>query len=114
MHLSRITVSVLFASLFCLLANPAKAQWVQQQVFLTPCWNSVFLEVDPSPNDCDAVFAGLPIESVWDWNPSDSTQYVQDPSTLLPGAPGWLTWYPASHSLAGQGRLFALRDGRPY
>jgi hypothetical protein len=30
------------------------------------------------------------------------------------GAPGWLTWFPPNHPLAGQGNLFVLRDGRPY
>ncbi len=103
------------ASLACLLASEARAQWVQQQIVLRPGWNAVFLEVNPTPQDCDALFAGLPIESVWDWKqPSDSVQFVQDPGTLVPGTPGWLTWFPPQHPLAGQGGLFALRDGRPY
>jgi len=114
MHLSRITASVLLTGLLCVIANHAKAQWIQQQVVLKPGWNAVFLEVDPTPNDCDTLFAGLPIESAWDWNPADTTQFVQDPSTLLPGSPGWLTWYPPNHPLAGQGSLFTLRDSRPY
>jgi hypothetical protein len=96
-------------------ANEAQAQWVRQQFVLKPGWNAVFLEVDPTPAECDALFAGLPIESVWDWNPTaDSAQFVQDPGTLIPGAPGWLTWFPSNHPLAGQGNLFILRDGRPY
>jgi hypothetical protein len=71
--------------------------------------------VDPSPKECDALLAGLPLESVWDYNRSvDSAQFVQDPSTLLPGAAGWLTWFPPNHPMAGQGNLFILRDGRPY
>ena len=106
---------VLFVCLLCALANQAHAQWVQQQIVLRPGWNAVFLEVDPTPEECDALFAGLPIESVWDWNRSaDSPQFVQDPNTLIPGAPGWLTWFPAAHPLASQASLFALRDGRPY
>jgi hypothetical protein len=105
---------VMLACLLCALANEAQAQWVQQQMVLKPGWNAVFLEVDPSPNDCDMLFAGLPIESVWDWNPTDTPQFVQDPSTLIPGSPGWLTWFPSNHPQAGQVSLFALRDGRPY
>jgi len=96
-------------------ANQAQAQWAQQQIALKPGWNAVFLEVDPAPEECDALFAGLPIESVWDFQRSgDSAQFVQDPATLIPGAPGWLTWFPPTHPLAGQGNLFILRDGRPY
>jgi len=102
-------------SLFCALATPSHAQWVQQQIALKPGWNAVFLEVDPTPAECDALFAGMPIESVWDWNRSvDSPQFVQDMDTLIPGAPGWLTWFPATHPLASQASLFSLRDGRPY
>ena len=86
MHLSRLTTSILFTGLFCLLANRAAAQWVQQQIVLKPGWNAVFLEVDPNPADCDALFTGLPIESVWDWNrTSDTAQFVQNADSLLPG-----------------------------
>ena len=91
------------------------AQWVQQSFQLKPGWNAIFLEVHPEPAECDTLFAGLPIESVWDFNPSvDSPQFVQDPSTLIPGAPSWLTWFPPANPLATQGNLFILRDGRPY
>lgn len=115
MRVSTICKFAVVASLVCLLANKARAQWVQQQIVLRPGWNAVFLEIDPTPQDCDALFAGLPIESVWDWNEaSDSVQFVQDLNTLVPETPGWLTWFPPNHPLSGQARLFALRDGRPY
>ena len=93
----------------------AQAQWVTQSLPLQPGWNAVFLEIDPSPDECDAVFAGLPVESVWDFNRSvDSPQFIQDPSTLIPGARDWLTWFPPSSPLSAQSSLFILRDGRPY
>lgn len=101
--------------LVCGFASLAHGQWIQQQIALKPGWNAVFLEVDPSPQECDALFAGLPVESAWDFNRTgDSAQFVQDPSTLIPGTPGWLTWFPPSHPLASQVSLFILRDGRPY
>lgn len=102
---------------FCIGAWPrwVCAQWVQQTVSLRPGWNAVFLEVQPVPEECDLQFANLPVESVWDYNRSvDAAQFVQDPSTLIPGAPGWLTWFPPGHPLAGQGSLFILRADRPY
>jgi len=107
--------SLLGPCLLCALATPSQAQWVQQQIVLRSGWNAVFLEVDPTPAECDTLFAGMPIESVWDWNrPADSPQFVQDPGTLIPGAPGWLTWFPSTHPFANQATLFTLRDGRPY
>ena len=115
MKFFRTTVQFILAGLIGGLAIDAHAQWVQQQIVLRPGWNAVFLEVDPSPRECDALFAGLPVESVWDWNrPAESAQFVQDPSGLIPGANGWLTWFPPGHPLVGQASLFILRDGRPY
>jgi hypothetical protein len=112
---SRHALGFLLAWLLCTLTHEAQAQWVQQQFALKPGWNAVFLEVNPAPAECDALFAGLPIESVWDWNRTmDPVQFVQDPGTLIPGAPGWLTWFPPTGSLASQSSLFVLRDGRPY
>src|SRR6516225_11165035 len=84
-------------------ASLARAQWVQQQIDLKPGWNAVFLEVVPSPDECDVLFANLPVESVWEFNhTADSPQFVQDPTTLIPGSPGWLNWFPPSHPLASQ------------
>jgi hypothetical protein len=103
------------AALLAFLPQIASAQWMQQTFQLKPGWNAVFLEVAPEPDLCDAQFAGLPVESVWDFNPSvDAPQFAQDPSTLFPGAPGWLTWFPIGHPLASEGNLSILRDGRPY
>lgn len=97
------------------LPSTCAAQWVQQTIQLRPGWNAIFLEIDPTPQDCDTLFAGLPVESVWDFNRVvDLPQFVQDPTTLTPGAPGWLTWFPVSHPLSSQTSLFTLRDGRPY
>ena len=99
----------------CGLPRVAEAQWAQQSIPLKPGWNAVYLEVDPSPEECDALFAGMPVESVWDWNRQvDSAQFLQDPASLIPGSAGWLTWFPPGHALASATSLFILRDGRPY
>lgn len=110
-----IKTCIAVAALSCALSNQARAQWVQQQIVLKPGWNAVFLEVDPVQSECDAAFAGLPIESAWDLNrPADSAQFVRDAFELIPGSPGWLTWFPPSHPIADQTTLFSLRDGRAY
>jgi hypothetical protein len=115
--MTKITIKnvLAFALTLGALAHEARAQWVQQQIVLKPGWNAVFLEVKPAPEECDAVFASLPVESVWDWNrTTDSAQFVQDPRTLIAGSPDWLTWFPTNHPLASETSLFTLRDGRPY
>jgi hypothetical protein len=111
------TLKLAFALTVALKISPlsSHAQWVEQDVQLKPGWNAVFLEVHPEPSSCDELFAGLPVESVWDFKRSiDSPQFIQDPSTLIPGDPGWLTWFSPAHPLAGQGDLHTLRDGRAY
>ncbi|MCI0747735.1 MAG: hypothetical protein L0Y58_20200 [Verrucomicrobia subdivision 3 bacterium] len=113
--LNRNLIPPVLAAFLLMAGSQASGQWTQQTMQLRPGWNAVFLEVHPEPENCDAQFSGLPVESVWDWNrTTESAQFVQDPSTLLPGAPGWLTWFPPNHALAGVGNLFTLRDGRPY
>jgi hypothetical protein len=93
----------------------ARAQWVTQTLTLNPGWNAVYLEVQPANNDCDAVFAGLPVESVWAWNRRfSSVQFVQDPAQLVPGQPDWLTYLPADHAARATRNLFALQGARAY
>jgi hypothetical protein len=99
---------------FCI-TTAARGQWVEQTVHLEPGWNSVFFEVDPQPRDCDAVFQGVPVKSVWAWNRYFTTvQFVQDPGTLLPDQPEWLTYFPTGSPDAALSDLFIIRGGRSY
>ncbi len=92
-----------------------EAQWVKQEITLKPGWNAVFLEVHPLPEEADVVFAGLPIESVWDWNRRGAPiQFVQDPLVLVPQLPEWSTWFPAASPSRGLANLFDIPGGRGY
>jgi len=93
----------------------ASAQWMTQTLNLRQGWNAVFLELQPNPPDCDTVFAGQPIESVWFWNNRFSTvQYITDPNSLLPGQPDWLTYMPSNSTNRVTANLFTLLGGRAY
>ncbi len=93
----------------------ASGQWMDQTLTLRQGWTAVFLEVQPNPQNCDTIFAGLPIESVWSWNSHFSTvQYISDPTSLLPGQPDWLTWLPPGSTNRTAANLFILQGGRPY
>jgi hypothetical protein len=105
----------LAAMLWSLSALLLPAQWTTQTIPLKPGWNAVYLEVDPEPVECDTVFAGLPVESVWSWNRRFSAvQFIQDPDKLVPGQPEWLTWIPAATPTESLANLFTLRGGLPY
>jgi hypothetical protein len=100
---------------FCFCCATALAQWTNQTITLRPGWNAVFLEVQPAPGDCDTLFAGLPVESVWGWNRRfSSVQYVQDPNTLIPGQPNWLCYVPPSSTNRAVNNLFVLRGDQAY
>jgi len=93
----------------------ALAQWTQQTIRLQPGWNAVYIEVEPQPRDCDTLFRGIPVESVWGWNRRfTSVQFVQDPNTLLPEEPRWLAYFPPSSPRADMTNLYIVQGGRPY
>lgn len=92
-----------------------EAQWLTQQVPLTPGWNAVFLELQPEPRSCDELFKNYRIESVWKWDRRFSTiQFTVDPATLLPENPDWLMWLPPSEPRAFLNRLFELQGCQAY
>ena len=96
-------------------AQHVQGQWTKQTILLSPGWNAVHVDVRPEPDDCDSIFSGLPIESVWAWNRrSGEVQFIQDPSTLIPAQADWLTWLPSNHPLASRANLFTIEGGKSY
>jgi hypothetical protein len=90
-------------------------QWTNQSFTLRPGWNAVYLELQPEPQQCDAAFAGLPVESVWAWNRRFSTvQFVTNVNDLAVGQPDWLTYVPSNSPSRAVMNLFILEGGRPY
>lgn len=87
---------------------------VEQVIELQPGWNSIYLEVRPEPNDIGSVFAGIPIESVWTWQPRISTvEFIRDPSEGLLNRPGWLGYFPPGPE-EFLTNLHAVLVNRPY
>lgn len=106
---------VVFLMFMLAVVSPAFGQWTNQTVVLRPGWNSVFLEIQPEPRECDALFAGVPVESVWAWNRRFSpVQFIQNPEELVPGQPDWLTYFPTSHLARATMNLFTLQANRAY
>jgi len=92
----------------------ALGQWTSQQITLNPGWNAVHFEVEPEPGDADAVFAGIPVESAWEWKRiRPPTQFVQDANVLLPKSPEWSTWFPPTSPRRILTDLFAVKGGKP-
>ena len=102
--------------LFLLLVRCASvAQWVTEEINLQPGWNAIFVNVEPCPEECDDIFAGTPVESVWKWNRRFVPQQFEvDPNELVPEDPHWRVWLPADHPQSFLRRLFALGAGNAY
>lgn len=98
---------------FLLCCGPAgQAQWITQTVALNPGWNAVCLEVQPAHPQCTSLFADLPVESVWRWSQrAGRSQFIADPSQLLPRSSDWLYWLPPDHPHVALNTLFAVHAG---
>ena len=91
------------------------AQYKTQTLKLHSGWNAVFFEVQPTPANCNSIFSGTPVESVWAWNRKfSSVQFIQDPNTMFPGQPEWLTWFPKDHPKEFLNNLFSLSGEKAY
>ncbi len=100
------------ASLLCV---PAHGQWMTQSFTLQPGWNAVFLEVAPSPQACDALFEGVPVEAVCGWNQASSpVQYISDPDEAVEQPEDWLLYFPVTHPKRVLNSLNVLHGGKPY
>ncbi|MCK5529316.1 MAG: hypothetical protein KAI74_06500 [Kiritimatiellae bacterium] len=106
---------LLLVGLTCLSVSSVFAQWRIQDVDLKAGWNTVHLEVAPQPSECEKIFAGLQVESVWKWNKRfTSTEFNVDPGTMLPDDPHWLVWFPPDHPTAFLTRLYHMSAGGTY
>lgn len=109
-HKSRQILVVLLMT-FAGLAGTAYAQSRTQSIDLKPGWNAVFLEVNPSPNDCESVFSGLPIESVWAWNRRfETVQFVENANELTVSDPEWLVYFGERSADSAASTLFAIHS----
>jgi len=98
------------------LGNPARAQWITQNLPLAPGFNPVFVQVTPATNDCDTVFASMPnIDSVWMYNRYTKTASSGlAPSATAVGQDHWLMWFPKRSAKSFLGTLSQIRAGQAY
>ncbi|HET7746727.1 MAG TPA: hypothetical protein VFM29_05475, partial [Vicinamibacteria bacterium] len=93
----------------------AAAPSYTQTFTLRPGWNSVYLEVEPAARATADVFQGIPVASVWAWEPRRSTvDFIQNPSDGLFNRPGWLGYFPAGRPEAILTNLFIVQANRAY
>ena len=98
-------------------AAPAQAQGgtYTQTYPLQPGWNAIFIDLEPDRADLDAVFSGLPVDSVWGFFPPiGQIDFVDNPAQGLEHLEGWRGWYPRPRPEALLSNLFAIEANRAY
>lgn len=113
MHSGRRSIYCGLAALA--LASGAGAQWATQTNDLSAGWNAVFLQVQPEPADCEAVFAAISnqVLSVCGYVQTFSpVQFIQDISEEALASRAWLIWRPGS--ALDNRSLFQMQAGRGY
>lgn len=92
-----------------------RSQEITQTVSLQPGWNSVWLEVDPQDRTPSAVFAGVPVTSVWTFSERVSaTDFIQNPESTGWNRAQWLAYFPTNSPEARLANLFAILPQRAY
>jgi hypothetical protein len=105
-------------ALFLLVAalGVARAQdTVTQNFTLHPGWNAIWLEVLPTNTAVSAVFAGVPIESVWTFQQRlSAVDFIQDPNEPVWNKDQWLVYVPTNRPESFQNNLYNLQVNRAY
>jgi hypothetical protein len=121
MQVPRRPLFLLFASLLGATTVPAHGYnescsggLCTQQFALVTGWNAVWLEVQPEADDSETVFSGLPLASVWTWNPRSSVEFVQDPSEERLQMTDFLGYFPPERPESFVNNLQAVKAHRPY
>lgn len=87
----------------------------EQVIDLQPGWNAVFVQVEPENNNLAAVFADVPVASIWRWIPTgNGARFVQDPAEGLDNIEGWFAWFPEPRPEAFLSNLFRINANTAY
>lgn len=109
-----VSRSALIGLMLCCAAFVNAAN-LEQTITLQPGWNAVYVELEPEEKDISALFAGLPIASVWRWMPdSGGAQFIRDPAEGLENVDGWFAWFPEPRPEAFLTNLFRISGQTAY
>ncbi|HKL51757.1 MAG TPA: hypothetical protein VJ908_11355 [Wenzhouxiangellaceae bacterium] len=103
------------AGLLMAVLRPGNASALEQTIELEPGWNAIYVRLDPDVRDIEAVFADLPVRSVWRFIPDEvGTEFVTDPAAGLLELEGWFGWFPEPRPEAFLSNLFQISANTAY
>ncbi len=102
--------------LWCAGTGRALTSQTETQTFeLHPGWNAIYLEVAPANPATSAVFAGIPVDSVWTFQSQlSSVQFIQDPKEPVWNKSRWAMYVPTNRVESFQNNLFSVQANRAY
>jgi hypothetical protein len=117
-----LRAAVIVGVVSALLPSRLYGQWMEQTFSLQSGWNSIYLEVDPSPANAEQIFAGLPVDTVWTpandlvvKGPPDCLDPLSETSGCAPpNQSDWHIWVLADRQGSIATTLRLLRGGRTY
>lgn len=110
-------LNVVIISMFILLATNgfSATATMQQTIELHPGWNAINVEIQPSDNNIESIFAGVPVSSVWRWIPKNiGKDFILDPAEGLLSVDGWFGYFPEPKPEAFLSNLYTLSANTAY
>ncbi len=88
---------------------------VQQTLSLHAGWNAVWIDVTPVDKSPAAVFAGVPLESVWTYQKRvAAVDFIQNADEPIWNRNQWLSYAPTNRPESVANNLFAIPGQRAY
>ncbi len=88
---------------------------VTQRIVLRPGWNAIHLNVQPTTNSIEEVFASVPWTSVWAWDDREnSVQFIREMSEASWNEPGWLFRFQTNRVESFQNNLHRVFANHAY
>ncbi len=116
-HMNKSLNIILFMALSLFFTSPvlSAVASIEQTFELRPGWNAIHVELEPTENRIETIFAGIPVKSVWRWIPNKLGQdFIQDPAEGLLSLDGWFGYFPEPRPEAFLTNLFTLSANTAY
>ena len=108
MTLSRSGRFLIIQIVLYLTSLPLSAQWITQEIALTPGWNGVHVSVQPAQTECAVLFSNTAVEKVYWWHRTGSgMEFDLDPRDPLPRSADWDYWFATNAAISSFGSLVA-------
>jgi hypothetical protein len=99
---------IIIQILLTLTSLQLSAQWLTQEIPLSPGWNGVQACVQPAQAECAVLFSNTAVEKVYWWHRTGAgMEFDLDPRDPLPRSADWNYWFATNAAISSFGSLVA-------